>query len=200
MEQIELTKERLKDWGFDAVIRIKDHSGFFDAERRRLWLMYSVASNCEAYVVYGGLEPCIILSLQDKRTQRRKEKEHLSPFPKEVKRIGSLLKRFSLLIDPEANIEIDYPDVEELIGRCFYKFKEFWDECQVTDVEADLSNYLAPSLEERIDAFLDSVFLPENWMMGVCHSVWRLKKDILRYGFNIDWKTPAELNPHIIYD
>lgn len=200
MEHIELTKERLKEWGFEAFIRIKDHNGFFDAERKRLWLMYSIVSNCEAYVVYGGLEPDIILSLQDCRTQRRKEKEHFRSFTKEVERIGSLLQRFSLLIDPEAYIEIDNPEVEEIIGRRFHKFQEFWDECHVPDLEEGLSNYLSPSLEKRIDAFMDVVFLPENWMMGTCHSVWRLKKDILRYGFHIDWKSPAERNPHIIYD
>ena len=36
--------------------------------------------------------------------------------------------------------------------------------------------------------------------MGYCHIYWEYKKEILKKDYNIDWKSPAELNPHIIFD
>ncbi|MBO6005956.1 MAG: hypothetical protein J6P49_03765 [Paludibacteraceae bacterium] len=37
-------------------------------------------------------------------------------------------------------------------------------------------------------------------MMGDCHSVWGLKKRLLKTKHNIDWQTPAELNPDVLFD
>ncbi|MGB5636858.1 MAG: hypothetical protein WBM44_28925 [Waterburya sp.] len=36
--------------------------------------------------------------------------------------------------------------------------------------------------------------------MGFCHLFWSTKKDILRYKYGIDWKSPAEMNPDIRFD
>ncbi len=36
--------------------------------------------------------------------------------------------------------------------------------------------------------------------IGSCHDRWRRKKELLKKLYNIDWKSPAELNPHIIFD
>ena len=36
--------------------------------------------------------------------------------------------------------------------------------------------------------------------LGYCHVYWRTKKRILKEKYNIDWRSPAELNPHIIFD
>ncbi|MFH1173013.1 MAG: hypothetical protein V1692_00615 [bacterium] len=35
---------------------------------------------------------------------------------------------------------------------------------------------------------------------GLCHIIWRHQKRILKEKHNIDWKSPAEENPHIIFD
>ena len=35
---------------------------------------------------------------------------------------------------------------------------------------------------------------------GFCHIYWRRKQQLLKELYNIDWKTPAELNPHISFD
>ena len=35
--------------------------------------------------------------------------------------------------------------------------------------------------------------------MGSCHIYWARKKKLLKE-LGIDWKTPAECNPHIIFD
>jgi len=36
--------------------------------------------------------------------------------------------------------------------------------------------------------------------MGFCHHYWKVKKEILKKDYGIEWKSPAELNPHILYD
>ena len=35
---------------------------------------------------------------------------------------------------------------------------------------------------------------------GNAHLYPKFKKEILKNDYNIDWKSPAELNPHIIFD
>ena len=35
---------------------------------------------------------------------------------------------------------------------------------------------------------------------GYCHIVWGFKKEILKEQYNIDWRTPAEMNPHCKFD
>jgi len=37
-------------------------------------------------------------------------------------------------------------------------------------------------------------------MDGYCYSFWPEKKRILKEKYNIDWKTPQELNPDMIWD
>jgi len=36
--------------------------------------------------------------------------------------------------------------------------------------------------------------------MGSCHLVWRRKKQILKDEFGIDWYSPREMNPRVIFD
>jgi hypothetical protein len=36
--------------------------------------------------------------------------------------------------------------------------------------------------------------------MGDCHRIWRRQKQILKDEFGIEWFTPSEMNPHIIFD
>ncbi len=49
----------------------------------------------------------------------------------------------------------------------------------------------------EIDAELEKLF-PEK-RMGQCHSVWRAKKIMLKER-GIDWLTPVDLNPSVIFD
>lgn len=37
-------------------------------------------------------------------------------------------------------------------------------------------------------------------MMGSCHELWYLQKNILLEKYGITWYSPAEVNPHTIYD
>ena len=50
MEHIVLTETKMNEQGVSAFIRIKDLSGFFDPEMKRLGLMCSVVGNSEASV------------------------------------------------------------------------------------------------------------------------------------------------------
>jgi hypothetical protein len=36
-------------------------------------------------------------------------------------------------------------------------------------------------------------------VLGVCHSYWARKKELLAKK-GIEWKTPAEMNPNILFD
>ena len=36
--------------------------------------------------------------------------------------------------------------------------------------------------------------------MGTCHEIWYYEKLIFKEKYNIDWKSPADMNPHIIFD
>jgi hypothetical protein len=37
-------------------------------------------------------------------------------------------------------------------------------------------------------------------MFGECHAIWDETKRILKEKYNIDWKTPAEMNPDVQFD
>lgn len=41
---------------------------------------------------------------------------------------------------------------------------------------------------------------PRKGSMGFVHRIWSTKQRILKKKYNIDWRTPAELNPHVMFD
>lgn len=55
-------------------------------------------------------------------------------------------------------------------------------------------------LNEKIKIKLElNGYINEN-TIGFCHTYWALKKQILKSDYNIDWKSPAELNSEMIFD
>ena len=56
------------------------------------------------------------------------------------------------------------------------------------------------AIEDHKQHFPDVHVSPSNFGMGFCHVIWRHKKRILKEQYGIDWKSPAEMNPHIWYD
>ena len=38
------------------------------------------------------------------------------------------------------------------------------------------------------------------YQFGCCHGYWRRKKSILKDEYGIDWKTPEEMNPTVIFE
>lgn len=56
-------------------------------------------------------------------------------------------------------------------------------------------------MEQKIKNQLSGFgFPPEARSLGWCHMYWGIKKEILKNDYNIEWKSPAELNPNIMYD
>jgi len=42
---------------------------------------------------------------------------------------------------------------------------------------------------------------PLKGRMGFCYNtIWETKKRILKKKYHIDWQTPAELNPQVMFD
>lgn len=54
----------------------------------------------------------------------------------------------------------------------------------------------------RIDGEVDALLAdhPQRGAMGFCHVRWGAKKRLLKERHGIDWRSPAELNPHVIFD
>ena len=205
MNTFEIDKEDISFLKIDAGIRIRDFSGFFDADGRKLRALLDVASNCEVGVLHIGTKPDVVITLTNSEARQylgrsSAERHSYEPFYREVIRVGLLLEKLALLIDPAARIVIDYPKEEELIGRSVSRYDEFLQEFQEEGKEKGLSTVVPQELERRVDEFLNLVIPQQDYMLGTCHWIWDMKKAILRYGFNINWQTPAEKNPHIIYD
>ena len=55
------------------------------------------------------------------------------------------------------------------------------------------------SIKKEVDEKIKKEVGDTNFFGG-CHLYWSVKKMILKRDYNIDWKSPAELNPHIIFD
>jgi hypothetical protein len=46
---------------------------------------------------------------------------------------------------------------------------------------------------------LDKELEERKIVIGSCHIYWARKKDLLKM-YGIDWKTPAECNPNVVFD
>ena len=55
-------------------------------------------------------------------------------------------------------------------------------------------------IEEELERLIDEELKDEPRLMGFCHTYWCVKRRILKERFNIDWKSPAELNPGVMFD
>ena len=58
-------------------------------------------------------------------------------------------------------------------------------------------------LDNEIDEYCIKKYghsLIKNYVMGNCFAIWAAKKKILKEKYNIDWLTPAECYPDIIFD
>jgi len=66
----------------------------------------------------------------------------------------------------------------------------------------DTPEYLAiqEELDKEIQAKIKEDGFPDRVFHGYCHVYWERKKKILKEKYNMEWKSPAELNPYIIFD
>lgn len=53
---------------------------------------------------------------------------------------------------------------------------------------------------EAVDNELKKTFNNVRRDLGFCHFYWAEKKAILRKKYNVDWKTPSEMNPDTLFD
>ena len=53
---------------------------------------------------------------------------------------------------------------------------------------------------KAVEKILEEEFKDTPKVMGFCHIYWSRKKMLLKDIYNIDWKTPAELNPGTKFD
>ena len=61
--------------------------------------------------------------------------------------------------------------------------------------EGDLPEWLEKEVDRKANEELG-----EDDYLGRCHLFWAVKKRILHDEYGIDWKTPAERYPTIIFD
>lgn len=93
--------------------------------------------------------------------------------------------------------DIDKKATEKVVKQDLEKAKD----------SSDFKKYLEECIGKKIDFNDDQLItkLVEKYMevppyMGYCHLLWAAKKEILKKDYNIDWYTPAEENPAILYD
>ena len=53
---------------------------------------------------------------------------------------------------------------------------------------------------KAVEKILEEEFKDTPKGMGFCHKYWSRKKMLLKDIYNINWKTPAELNPGTKFD
>ena len=94
-----------------------------------------------------------------------------------------------MIATEDPNIEILSEDEDSGLG-------EFINDDKVDMVEYSYQySTIKDELEELIVKEIGS-----GGYLGYCHLYWATKKRILKEKYSIDWKSPSELNPHILYD
>ena len=58
---------------------------------------------------------------------------------------------------------------------------------------------LPEEIEKAVEAKIIAE-IGEGGYLGYCHSYWAAKKRILKEEYGIDWKSPSELNPGVLFD
>ena len=64
------------------------------------------------------------------------------------------------------------------------------DDPQYADVFRKINDEVNEALAEH----------PKKGSMGFVHIIWEMKKQILKQKYGVNWKTPAELNPQVMFD
>ncbi len=54
-------------------------------------------------------------------------------------------------------------------------------------------------IEDELEALIEAK-IGKNRFLGFCFFYWSAKKEILKEKYGIDWKSPSELNPHVMFD
>lgn len=54
------------------------------------------------------------------------------------------------------------------------------------------------AVDEQVKQQLIEIGAAGQW--GSCHTAWFIKKNILKSEYGIEWKSPKDLNPQIVFD
>jgi len=74
------------------------------------------------------------------------------------------------------------------------------------DVKEDAKDFdpeykdIMKQVNKEVDENLKKRGFPKRHSLGYCHSFWSEKQKILREKYNIDWESPQDLNPEIMFD
>ena len=68
----------------------------------------------------------------------------------------------------------------------------------VTDLVEETAEYKV--FVNEAERIAEEMTIEYKSKLGYCHRFWEAKKWVLRNRFNIIWRSPAELNPHIHFD
>ncbi len=55
-------------------------------------------------------------------------------------------------------------------------------------------------INKEVEKELDELFKDHHRGMGFCHLYWHEKRRILKEKYGIDWHSPAQMNPRVIFD
>lgn len=94
-----------------------------------------------------------------------------------------------MIATEDPNIEILSEDEDSGLG-------EFIDDDKVDMVEY---SYKYSTIKDELEELIVKE-IGRGGYLGYCHLYWATKKRILKEKYSIDWKSPSELNPHILYD
>lgn len=74
------------------------------------------------------------------------------------------------------------------------KIEAIWHELEPKIVKEICKEYKThPNCESKS---LDEIHMG----MGFCHVIWRIQKKVLKCDNEINWRSPGDLNPEIMYD
>lgn len=54
------------------------------------------------------------------------------------------------------------------------------------------------AVNERVEQELVELGIKDQW--GSCYTKWDIKKRILHHEYGIEWQSPKDLNPRIVFD
>ncbi len=55
-------------------------------------------------------------------------------------------------------------------------------------------------INKEVEKELDELFKDSPRGRGFCHMYWHEKRRILKEKYGIDWHSPAQMNPRVIFD
>ncbi len=67
-------------------------------------------------------------------------------------------------------------------------------------VDSLCDNIAFKEVAAQVDKEIRQKMENNHQLMGTCHSVWKLKKEIFKNKYGIEWLSPAELNPTVNFD